>query len=173
MRQVDFETAIADFLAMGQRLQAEGPLNGERALEALATWYQETRVEGAALDEDADMLLLQWGATRPLVLSGPADLREVGDTDLRFVERDLQYLDFTRQVFAAVDDEEAFDDAAVQMSITLGFSPADGSEPGANRWIATPGDLEAARREFLGVPFVKERIALPARVIAISVGPCG
>lgn len=107
----DFETSIADFLALGQRLQAAQPLTGERVLEELTAWYRNSRVEGAAIDEDADMLLLQWGATCPLVVSEPTDLRKLGDDDLKFGDHELQYLDFTRQVFAAGEDEDAeFDD---------------------------------------------------------------
>lgn len=56
---MDLETAIADFLALGRRLSANLPLTGQRALDALTTWYRDTRVKGASPDRDADMLLLQ------------------------------------------------------------------------------------------------------------------
>ena len=92
---------------MGRRLQAGQPLTGQRVLDELTTWYRDTRVEGAALDEDADMLLLQSGATRPLIVAEPTDLRERGDDDLKFNDQELKYLDFTRQVHAAGNDEDS------------------------------------------------------------------
>lgn len=174
MPTTDFESSIADFLALGRRLQAVQPLTGQRVLDELTAWYRDNRVEGAALDEDADMLLLQWGATRPLIVSEPTDLRNRGDEDLKFVEQEVQYLDFTRQVFTAGDDEEAdFDDSAVQMSITLGYGPADGDEPGSNHWIHTPDDIDSGKAEFVGTPFVKSLISAPAKSVAITVGLCG
>jgi len=170
----DFKTTIAEFLALGRRLQASKPLTGQRVLDELTAWYRDIRVNGASLDEDADMLLLQWGATQPLLVAEPTDLRGFGDDELKFSDQELKYLGFTRQVFAADEDEDAeFDDAAVQMSITLGFAPADGSEAGSNQWINTPDDIEGGKREFLAVPFVQSLIGVPARSVAITVGHCG
>ena len=150
------------------------PLDGRRVLEALTAWYREARFAGAALDEQADMILLQWGATRPLTVAEPTDLRDLGDDDVTFADADVQYLDFTRQVFIESDvEDEDFDDGAVQMSVTLGFSPADGSEPNSNQWINSPDEVESGRRLFLGQPFVQSLIDAPARSIAITVGYCG
>jgi hypothetical protein len=98
-------------------------------------------------------------------------LRGLGDDDLNFAEQDLQYLDFTRQVFAAGDDEDAdFDDSAVHMSILLGFARADGSEPMSNQWIETPDDIAQGTKAFLAVAFVQSLIGLPARSVSITVG---
>ena len=120
------------------------------------------------------MLLLQSGATRPLVVSEPTDLRKRGDDDLKFADHELQYLDFTRQVFAAGEDEEAeFDDSAVQMSITLGFGPADGKEPSSNQWIHTPDDIDSGKMGFVDTPFVQSLLSVPAKSVAITVGLCG
>jgi hypothetical protein len=58
MPETDFETAIADFLALGRRLQAAPPVTGQRVLDELTARYRDNRVLGAAIDEDADMLLL-------------------------------------------------------------------------------------------------------------------
>src|SRR5215207_2145950 len=110
---VDLETCIEDFLALGRRLQTLRPLTGERVLEELTAWYRRTRVEGAAPDEDGNMLLLQWGAVRLLDVTEPTDLRPLRDDEVGFADPKLQFLDFTRQVFAAGDDEdEEFDDSA-------------------------------------------------------------
>jgi hypothetical protein len=174
MPTVDLETAIQDFLELGRRLQTILPLTGQRVLDDLIAWYRDNRIAGAALDQDADMLLLQWGVTRPLVVSEPTDLREVGDDAIKFSDQELKYLDFTRQVLAAGDDEDVeFDGAAVQMSIALSFALADGSEPGSNQWINSPDDIEDHKRVFLAVPFVESLIGVPARSIAVTVGHCG
>ncbi len=84
MATTDFETSITDFLALGRRLQTAQPLTGQLVLDELTAWYRDSRVEGAALDEDADMLLLQWGATRPLIVSEPTDLRVRSDGAVKF-----------------------------------------------------------------------------------------
>jgi hypothetical protein len=169
---IDFETAIASFLSLGRRLQETQPLTGQTILAELTAWYQNVRIEGAPLEEDADMLLLQWGATCPLVVASPTDLRTLDDDEFKFSDRELKYLDFTRQVFVQGDDED-FDDAAVQMSISLGFDPADGSEPNSNLWISTPADVDSAKAAFLGVPFVQALVNVPPRMISIKVGQCG
>lgn len=159
---------------MGRRLQAAGALTGQRALDELTAWYRDTRIQGAALDEDADMLLLQWGATQPLIVAEPTDLRALADDALKFSDQEVKYLGFARQVCARGDDEHAeFDDAAVQMSITFGFDAADGSEPGSNQWINTPDDIDGGKHAFLAVPFVHSFIAVSPRSVAITVGRRG
>jgi hypothetical protein len=168
MAIVDLETCIADFLALGRRLQADQALTGERVLEELVRWYRESRVTGAALDEEGDMLLLQWGARQQLDITEPTDLRELGDETLNFGEHDVPYLDFTRQVCATNDDEE-FDDVAVQMSVTLCHELANGAEPGSNLWINTPADIDSKENEFRSVPFVKSLLTVPAQRAIIKV----
>jgi hypothetical protein len=174
MFMIDFETAITDFLTLGRRLYETKPLTGEHVLDELTAWYRKSRIEGASIDEDADMLLLQWGATQPLILSEPTDLRERGDDNLTFADQKVCYLDFTRQVFVAEKDEEVeFDDAAVQMSITLGFQSADGSEPMSNLWVETPDDLDKGTVGFREIPFVRSHLRIPAQTITITVDHCG
>lgn len=55
MPMVEFETAVADFLSLGRRLQAIQPVTGERVLAELAAWYRDYRVSGASVDAHADM----------------------------------------------------------------------------------------------------------------------
>jgi hypothetical protein len=171
----DFETSIADFLALGRRLQAARPLTGQQVLDELTAWYRDTRIEGAAVDEDADMLLLQWGATTPQIVSEPTDLRNLSDDDLAFADQESQYLDFTRQVFVAGEDdeEEEFDDAAVQMSIMLAFEPADGNEPSSNQWISSPDEIENGIKTFVHEPYVRSLLSAPAKLVSITVSHCG
>ena len=174
MPTTDFETCVQDFLALGRRLQATQGLTGERVLEELTAWYRGNRVTGTTLDEQDDMLLLQWGATTPLDVSEPTDLRSLGDKDVKFADQEVRYLDFTRQVFAPGDDPDAdFDDSAVQMSITLGYEPADGKERGSNLWIKTPTEIDSGKNEFCAVSFVQSLLRLPARRVAITAGYCG
>jgi hypothetical protein len=174
MPTIDFDTAITTFLTLGRKLQEAKSLTGEQALDELTTWYRDSRIEGAAVDEDADMLLLQWGATRPLIVSEPADLRQHSDDDLTFADQEMRYLDFTRQVFVAGEDEEAeFDDVAVQMSITLGYQPSDGTEPMSNLWIEAPDDLDKQVTEFRSIPYVQSHLPLPAQTITIVIDHCG
>jgi hypothetical protein len=98
----------------------------------------------------------------------------VSDGNLTFFDQKVRYLDFTRQVFVAGEDEQAeFDDLAVQMCITLGFETADGSESISNLWIPTPNDLESALATFRRVPFVQSYIAVPAQHITITIDRCG
>jgi len=174
MPTIDFETGIADFLALGRRLQQTQSLTGERILNEVTAWYRDSRINGAAVDRDDDMLLFQWGATRPLLVSEPTDLRQVRDGDLKFADQEVRYLDFTRQVFAHGENEgDDFDDSAVQMSITLGFDVADGDEPSSNLWVDTPEGIDKGKEDLCTIPFVHSLLRVPPRSVAITVGYCG
>ncbi|GMU80408.1 MAG: hypothetical protein AMXMBFR47_02790 [Planctomycetota bacterium] len=172
MATIDLEAAVAEFLSLGKRLTSAGPPTCDAMIAAVLPWYRETRVKGAELDADGDMLLLQWGSTRPLILAEPTDLRGMGDDATRFDSRDLQYLNLTRQVSLTADDSD-FDDVAVQMSITLGFDDATANEPGGNLWIAQPNSLDAGVTQFLSTPFVATLHQKQPRRVAISVENCG
>jgi hypothetical protein len=137
------------------------------------TWYRDTRIVGAAFEEDGDMLLLQSGSTQPLELDEPKDLRDCTENGLNFAQQTCRYVDFTRQVCASgVDEVAEFDDAAVKMSITLGFEPADGSEASSSIWICSPDEIDGAIREFM-TPNVSALIERPVKSLAIFVSGCG
>lgn len=174
MKTVDLETSVSDFLALGRRLLSFEPLTGEHILGELIAWYKDSRITGAPLDEDADMLLLQWGEIRPLELTEPTDLRTMSDDDIHFMERKYQYLDFTRQVFANNEEKSLeFDDVAIQMSITLCYEPSTGSEPNSNLWIDIPGEIERALAKYHTTPFVGILLGVPARRAIVTVDHCG
>lgn len=192
MKTVDFETAIAEFLALGRRLQDAQDLCGERVLDELCRWYLGTRVEGAPADGmGQDMLLLQWGATRVPLLSAPIDMRPLGDGELKYDDQNRRYLDFTRQLFVMEgahaegediegvededddDEDEEFDDAAVQLSITLGFDVAVGSEPMSNRWIESLAGVDDGKAAFGADPFVQSLMCLTPSRVSVTVGYCG
>ena len=84
MQMIDLETSIKDFLTLGRQLQSLEPLIGEHVLNELIAWYKESRITGTSLTEDGDMLLLQWGVTRPLDIIEPTDMRGIGDEKIKF-----------------------------------------------------------------------------------------
>lgn len=173
MHTVGFEQAIADFLALGRRLQSAQPLTGAVVLEQLTTWYRSGRIRRAELQDDGDMLLLQWGAIRPPLLAEPVDLRKMDVGALKFAQQDRYYLDFTRQVFAPESPDDEFDDYAVQLSIQLTFGPAEGRVGHSNLWIATPDQVDAGKTRFVADPFVQARLHVPAEAMTVTAGLCG
>jgi hypothetical protein len=173
MKNLEFEESIKEFLQIGRQLHAERRLTADHALSVLTEWYRGTRVAGATLDQNEDMLLLQWGAMRPLRINQPSDLRGLTDADISFSDDNRQYLALARQLSPTQgDDDEDFDNAAVQLSITLTYVVADGDEPSSNLWIRAPSDLENGIRDFRADPFVASLLFKDARAI-ITVEHCG
>jgi hypothetical protein len=174
MKLVDLETSVSDFLILGRRLLSFEPITGEHVLDELMAWYKDSRITGAPLDEDADMLLLQWGSIRPLDIPEPTDLRTLGDDNIQFMEREYQYLNFTRQVSANNEEKSLeFDDVAVQMSITLCYEPSTGSEPNSDLWIDMPSEIERALAKYRTTPFVGILLGIPAWRAVVTVDHCG
>jgi hypothetical protein len=175
MAMVDFETSIQQFLDLGRKLQSVSLMTAEDALQKLASWYEATRIQGAQLDHDGDMLLLQWGSTKPFRFAEPTDLRQFRQYDMNFWDStNYLFIDLTRQVFArdAGADIE-FDDAAVQMSITLCYEPGVPEQRGCDIWVPTPDDLASCLAKFRAVPFVKTWSSKPAVRTVVTVGRCG
>lgn len=171
---IDLETAVQQFLDTAREMQADAALTAEVVLQRVIKNYRDVRIDGAELDSDGDMLLLQWGAGSQLASDAPMDCRTAADDDAAFEDSKRQYIDFTRQVFAAGDDDDAeFDDLAVQLSLTLVYGPATGNEPSSNQWI---GDLRRIDREiakFTSDPFVQSLLATPATRLVATVQHCG
>jgi hypothetical protein len=65
-----------------------------------------------------------------------------------------------------------FDDAAVQMSFTLAFALADGTEASSTVWIGSPSEIESGVAEFTS-PYVESLIDRPAQIISVSAFNCG
>lgn len=170
---LDIDAAVRSFLDMGRSIKESNPITGRVVLERVLRWYREVRIAGTDFDEDDDMLLLQWGSLNPLLLSEPTDMRNRAGEKWQFTQERHRYLDFTRQVCPASDNEdEEFDDVAVQMSITLAFEPADGSEPSANTWICTPERIDDGTKAFMN-PYVISHLDKPASIIAVCAFKCG
>ncbi len=170
---VDQETAIQKFLDFSKRLQADPDLTAEKALNQMVEFYTDVRIEGAELDDDGYMLLLQWGAIRPLLVDQPVDLRKSPD-DVDFDDTEYTYLDITRQVLAVGDDGDPdFDESAVQLSISLFYEAPEGKVKGANLWISQPDDLTKSLAEFKAVPFVSQHLGAKISRMTATVGHCG
>jgi hypothetical protein len=143
-------------------------------LDDLLRWYRSSRILGAELDDDGDMLLLQCGSTRPFRFTEPTDIRKLRDDDRPFSEVTYySYIDLTRQVFANKDGDLEFDDTAVHMSITLLYEPDRQDEPGSDVWVSTPEHIEASVEKFGSLPFVKEWLLRPALRTVVTVDLCG
>lgn len=174
MQTIDLEKSIKNFLALGRYLQSLQPLTCENVLAEMLAWYRENRIFGEPLTEDEDMLLLQWGVIRPLEILEPTDLRRIGDEGLKFSSSRFQYLNFTRQVFPNDSDNDVeFDDAAIQMSITLYYDPTTEKENSNSLWIKTPNDLEHVEEKFRSIPFVNMLMTTPASRVEVVVEHCG
>ena len=171
---IGVEEAIQQFLAIARELRAESTLTAESVLQRVIKFYRDVRIEDADIDSDGDMLLLQWGTIEPLLADQPVDLRNASDDDLRYQETERKYLDFTRQIFAEGDDEDAdFDDSAIQLSMTLAYGPATGDEPSSNQWVHEPKGIDRGIKKLREVPFVASLWGLqPDRLVA-TVNYCG
>jgi len=174
MQTIDLETSINDFLKLGQQLQSLQPLTGENVLSELFAWYRENRITGTSLIKNGDMLLLQWGVTRPLDIFKSTDLRGIGDEKIQFSSSRFQYLNFTRQVVADFGDKDVeFDDVAIQMSITLCYGSTEEKENSDDIWIETPNDVESGEEKFRSTSFVNLLMKTPVSRVEIIAQHCG
>jgi hypothetical protein len=142
----------------------------DRILEDFVKFYQETRVEGADLDADGDMLLLEWGSNCPHLIKKFVDFRENGGDEVDFAEDEFQWLGLTRQIFEGSDDPEAeFDDEAVGLCIFIYFKKATDAddEAGDNLWVNAPDQLAARLKEFKQNPYVASLLkSKPTKITA-------
>jgi hypothetical protein len=109
-----------------QRHQVLEKLDAAAALDSILRWYEDERVDDAvALDDDGDMVLLQWGTY------------DWGRGQW------FEY-DITRQVIQRHADG---DDAIWQLSLTLRFAPNEETDRlgEANRWCSLPAEVDAMR----------------------------
>ena len=162
------EATVAGFLELARRIQERRGATGAQILEWAANYYHEIRVEDADLRAQGDMLLVQWGRTRPWLLTEPTDLRPDSVAAVASESAERRYLDVTRQLVPGGNDpDDEFDDVAVQLSLTLVYEAADGSEPNANRWIETPELLVPALDAVREDPFVASLLTrVPERLVA-------
>jgi hypothetical protein len=170
---IDLETSVQQFLALGRDVQRGGN-NAEEALGRLVHWYCSTRIDGAELDDDGDMLLLQWGSMQPWSFTEPTDLRQVERHEPAWEQTNYLFIDLTRQVFAnPPGSKKEFDDAAVQMGMTFYYQPGAPEVQGSNIWIPTPTEAPAQLASFRAVPFVSSWLTEPPVRTVVTVSPCG
>ena len=155
------------FLQLARQIQERSEATGAEILDRAADYYRDLRVEDADLDAQGDMLLLQWGRTRPWLLSGPTDLR-LGEASVPEADVPRRYLDVTRQIVPTGGSPDVeFDDVALQMSLTLVYEAADGSETNHNLWVETPDGLASALVTLRETPFVAGLLSrVPDRLVA-------
>ena len=167
----NLESAVVHFLALASELQTDPSTTAESALTRIAEFYTGIRITAAEIDDDGDMLLFQWGASSPITeCETPIDLR--GETDFEEGSAEFGYLDFTRQVNPENEDDD-FDDSAIQMSVTLFYEPATGDESMDNQWICSPQELDEGIEKLRKDTFVAKVLsAKPSRIIAF-VDNCG
>jgi hypothetical protein len=108
-----------------------------------------------------------------LIFSEPTDLRPLTDDDLEFDHVESKFLEFTPQIFAPGDDDEAeFDDMAIHMSVILLYGPATVPEEGGQLSIVL-NQVDHNVQEFVAQPFVSQLLhSNPTRYVSL-VGYCG
>ena len=168
------ETAITDFLSAG-RIYQEKNITAREIMKDMLASYKDVRIDNADIQSDGDMLLFQWGAGKSLLLTEPTDLRnlEVEDGFFKHDLKKLQYLNFTRQVFAINDESDTFDDLAVQLSTTLIYGVPAVDEKSSNIWISTPEQSDAVINQYLTNALVAQLIDTRPTRILTTVENCG
>lgn len=170
---LDIDAAVAAFLVMGETITKAQSVTGLDLLNLVLDWYRNTRIARTVLEEDGDMLLLEWGATQPMELGRPTDMRGEGSVAPQFSQARHRCLGFTRQVFPLSENEQnEFDGSAVTMCVYLAYELADGSEPSGNTWIESPENLDAELGNFMN-PYVTQLLKKPANLVWAFAGYVG
>ncbi len=147
--------AIAEFARRMSSMVAASPPTGLAVVEAFVAFCREVRIAGA---EDA--LMLEWGASRPHMLDGFADLRE---SPPKWDDAKYQWVGLTRQVRSGEGD----DDTA--LSTFIYFAPASGDEPSSSIEFEGLDDLDAEVSRFLKKKYVAKLLETkPSRVNAFA-----
>lgn len=135
-------------------------------LNALLEFYRQTRVRGASLDADGDILLVHWGAKRPPLTDGVEDMRRLSDAELRWEPAGYRSFSIGRQVFPAADDPEGeLDDSGFILGLDC-FFQLDNERPSTSHiWILTPSDIPAKITSILNDDYVAPLISsVPSRI---------
>lgn len=170
---LDIDAAVAAFLVMGETITQSESVTGIDLLNRVLDWYRSTRISRTVLEEDGDMLLLEWGATNPMELSRPTDMRGEGRVKPQFSQSRHRYLGFTRQVRPlSGNEQDEFDGSAVVMCVHLAYELADGNEPRGNTWIHSPENMDDEIRNFMN-PYVTQLVNKPTNVVWVFACHCG
>jgi hypothetical protein len=146
-RPLDSDAAVADFLALGQKLQARSSPVAGVVVEELARWYAETRLTGTSSDE----FTLQWEKTQPVEVGRPTDFRKLLAPSRRFEADWMLCISAIRFVDRPRLRWRAFGYDHVAMWCTLVIEPSPLNERRGFFSVDTAetlaGEFEAARRE--------------------------
>jgi hypothetical protein len=139
----------------------------EDILSAFFAFYCDTRVEGADLEEEGDMILLEWGANCPHLIHSFMDFRESGGEEVDFDEHEYEWIGLTRQIQVGGGEEEE-EGEAMGLCLFLYFSPAkeEDEENGGSLMIPTPEALRPKLKEWKQSPYVAR--LLKARASKVS-----
>ena len=172
--EAELETAVGQFLELARSYQ-ERNVTASEILQDVADAFRNMRIAGADLDDDGDMLLLEWGSGQQFVLDRPTDLRHSDEVDLESDE--ALYLAFTRQISIVDEDneDEEFDDEAIQMRLICVYKSESGDKDvsDGNLWITEPRRLERDLKKFASQRFVSQRIDQPWSRLIAYVDHCG
>jgi hypothetical protein len=146
----------------------------EALLESFFAFYRDTRIEGAWLEEEGDMLLLEWGGNCPHLIKGFKDFREGGDDEVDFDENEYEWIGLTRQVTCGTaDPDEEAEGEAVGLCLFIYFGKAgpDDDEAGDSLSVPTPNALPAKLKEFKKNPYVAKLLKhKPSKITAFVSG---
>jgi hypothetical protein len=115
------ETAATEFVEfMARRALVRADLTAQQGVPAMLAYYKEERAEGLSFENDADMLLYEWGTYD----WGRGEFFELG---------------ITRQLILNDGDDEDIR----QLRLTFAFSPTNALRDlrSGNRWCANLGEL--------------------------------
>ena len=139
---IDLESSIANYLNHSKRFY-ETPFTAQEIFEDFSELYIKQRIDGAKLDFDGDMILVEWGQMqkREPRDSGPIDDRQYDGSSSKnqWSSEKFPYIGMTRQVHISTEDPDDFDGNAIAMYMTMHFEPGD-LESG-NHWIDIPDSV--------------------------------
>ncbi|MBA3711288.1 MAG: hypothetical protein H0W76_02430 [Pyrinomonadaceae bacterium] len=89
MSEISQEEAVKKFAQLSQPF-ISSPLNPRSIIDTVTAFYRDVRIAGASIDTDGDMLLLEWGTTKPQIISSFTDFRSISDIDVKVDCREFQ-----------------------------------------------------------------------------------
>lgn len=167
---IDLETCIEEFLVRGKELLNTTP-TAQQIFEEVTARYRNQRIEGAEVDYDGDLLLLEWGISRLMQTPEPKDLRDLGDGEPEWYADGVPGFSMARQVHVETGNDDDFDGKAIAMHIELGFS--SGELKSSEHWIESPEDIEAGFVVIQNNESLYSFWTMPASRVAVFVGTVG
>ncbi|MCX8156603.1 MAG: hypothetical protein N3J91_09180 [Verrucomicrobiae bacterium] len=135
-------------------------------------FYCTTRVEGAEIEEEGDMILLEWGANCPHLIHHFVDFRDLEDEEVDFDENEYEWIGLTRQLTLPPTADQ--DEQTLGLCLFLYFDRArDDDDLGGSLWIPPPNPLRPRLLEWKKTPYIHRPLPRrPAKITAFvsSVG---